>query len=166
MELSYRPATIDDRPAIDSLIEASFEPITWFRKIDLRFGPPGGRDWHARWRDRMDKIWASQLILVGEADGEIVAAATGTYDAGARLGYVDLLAVSQAHQGKGLGRNMLHAMLDHFRSLGAEHAHLECLADNDTGNALYRAEGFTEVARSIRWWLPLKAGATGAAEPQ
>ena len=166
MDLSFRLATAADRPIIDALIEASFEPITWFRKVDLRFGPPGGRDWHARWRDRLDKIWASQIVLVGESNGEIAAAATGTYDAPARLGYVDLLAVRQTDQGKGYGRAMLHSLLDHFRSLGAEHAHLECLADNETGNALYRAEGFTEVARSIRWWLPLKAGAMRAGEPQ
>jgi ribosomal protein S18 acetylase RimI-like enzyme len=40
-----------------------------------------------------------------------------------------------------------------LKQQGAEHAHLECLVDNEAGNNLYRSEGFTEVARSIRWFI-------------
>ena len=50
---------------------------------------------------------------------------------------------------------MLRGMLAHLKSLGAGQAHLECMADNDVGNALYRSEGFTEVARSVRWYIQL-----------
>ena len=43
-------------------------------------------------------------------------------------------------------------MMGHMKSLGAQYVNLDCLTDNDSGNALYRSEGFEEVARQIRWF--------------
>lgn len=153
--LEFRLATEQDRPALRSMIIDSFEPITWFKKLDAQFGLLNGMDWRARWEARLDKVFASQLILVGEAGGEIVAAATGTTDEAARLGFIDLLAVHSAHQHKGYGRLMLRGMLDHFRRLGMEQAHLECLTDNSRGNALYRSEGWQIVSTSHHWFTKL-----------
>ena len=39
-----------------------------------------------------------------------------------------------------------------MKNLGAQYVYLDCLTDNDTANALYRAAGFAEVARQIRWF--------------
>ena len=43
-------------------------------------------------------------------------------------------------------------MMDHMKALGGQYVYLDCLTDNDTGNTLYRAEGFEEVVRQIRWF--------------
>ena len=155
MPLTFRPARPDEYPALEAMVIDSFEPITWFKKLDERFGPLNGQDWRARWHTRMQNVFRTEMILVGEAGGEVVALASGTYDEASRLGYIDILAVRQDLQGRGYGREMLRGMLAHFKSLGAEQANLECLADNDTGNSLYESEGFVEVARSIRWYRPL-----------
>jgi ribosomal protein S18 acetylase RimI-like enzyme len=133
----------------------SFGPITWFKKLDDEYGPLNGMDWRARWRKRMQRVFESQIMLVGEVDGRVLAFASGTYDPDARLAYVDLLSVQPGEQGRGYGREMLRGMLGHFRTLGAQHVHLECLADNEAGNRLYRSEGFVEVARSVRWFRAL-----------
>jgi ribosomal protein S18 acetylase RimI-like enzyme len=148
-------AVPDDHEHLRKMIRDSFEPITWFKKLDAGFGPLNGADWRARWDKRLDNIFATQMILVGEADGEVVAAATGTVDPFTALGFIDILAVDLQHQGKGYGREMLRGMLAHFRSLGMQHANLECLTDNDRGNALYRAEGWSLVASSHRWFIRL-----------
>jgi ribosomal-protein-alanine N-acetyltransferase len=103
----------------------------------------------------MQNIFKTQMLLVGELEGRPIAFASGSYDEAARLGFVDVLAVAREHQGRGYGREMLRGMLAHFKTLGAEQAHLECLADNDPGNRLYESEGFVEVARSIRWYIRL-----------
>ncbi len=153
MALRYRLATPADHPRLEKLLIDSFEPITWFRKVDERFGPLNGRDWRARWRDRLAKVFSSQTILVGEADGEIVACATGTLDSVTLLGYIDLLAVDQRYQRQGYGREMLRAMLAHMKDRGMVHANLDCLSDNDAGNSLYRSEGFEEVGRQVRWFI-------------
>lgn len=155
MALEFRPARPDDYPILEELCITSFEPITWFKKADERFGPLNGRDWRARWQSRFRHAFATEKVLVGEAEGRIVAFASGTLDEESRLGYIDLLAVDQRYQGRGYGRQMLRAMLRWFKQQGAEHAHLECLADNEAGNNLYRSEGFTEVARSIRWFIKI-----------
>ena len=138
------------------MIIESFGPITWFRQLDERIGPLNGCDWRRRWEIRLEKVFNSQTLLVGEVDGRIVAAATGDYDPQTALGLVDLLAVDPAEQGKGYGRAMLRGMLDHFRSLGALYCTLECLADNEKGNALYRAEGWLPVTQSNRWFIELE----------
>ncbi len=155
MPLSFRLATRADHPRLEQMIVKSFAPITWFRKTDEVFGPLNGQDWRARWRRRLAHVFATQHVLVGESRGRIVACATGTLDAETRLGYIDLLAVAPGRQGRGYGREMLRAMLRYMKDRGAEHANLECLADNDAGNSLYRSEGFCEVARSVRWFIKI-----------
>jgi ribosomal protein S18 acetylase RimI-like enzyme len=152
MRLTFRLATESDYRQLENLMIASFEPITWFRRADAIFGPLNGKDWRERWRLRLAGVFRTQTVLAGEAAGEIVAVATGTIDAAAKLGYIDILAVDRRHQGKGYGREMLRGMLEHMKQQGAEHAHLDCLTNNDAGNRLYESEGFTEVARHIRWF--------------
>jgi ribosomal protein S18 acetylase RimI-like enzyme len=154
MPLSFRPARPSDYEKLECLVIQSFEPITWLKKVDERFGP-FGLDWRQRWKRRFAHAFETQAVLIGEADGEIVAYASGTIDAEAKMGYIDLIAVDQRYQGRGYGRDMLRGMLGYMKEQGAVHAHLECLADNDVGNALYRSEGFVEVARSIRWFLKI-----------
>lgn len=156
MPLTFRLAAARDYATLEPLIIDSFGPITWFKKIDERFGPPNGRDWRARWQKRLAHAFATQTTLVGEAEGGIIACAIGTYDPDTRLGFIDIIAVDQRYQRHGYGREMLRGMLDYMRVQGAQHVHLECLSDNEPGNNLYRSEGFVEVARSLRWWITLK----------
>jgi ribosomal protein S18 acetylase RimI-like enzyme len=50
---------------------------------------------------------------------------------------------------------MLQGALAHLKRLGGQFAQLDCLTTNLAGNALYRSEGFEEVARQIRWFKRL-----------
>ncbi len=155
MPLAFRLATPEDFPAAEKMVIDSFEPITWLKKLDQRYGPLNGLGWRQRWETRFAHAFRTQIALLGEEDGTLAAYASGNYDTAARVGFIDLLAVDRRFQGRGYGREMLRGMIDHFRSLGAGHVNLECLSDNDTGNSLYRSDGFEEVARSIRWWKRL-----------
>ncbi len=155
MPLTFRLARPSDHPRLEEMVIDAFATVTWFRRVDEMFGPLNGLDWRERWRLRMKSVLASQVVLVGEAEGEIVAYASGTYDPAARSAYIDLLAVETRHQGKGYGRLMLRAMVEHFKQHGAQHAHLDCLTDNQAGNCLYESEGFQKVAEHIRWWIKL-----------
>jgi ribosomal protein S18 acetylase RimI-like enzyme len=150
--LALRLATRGDWPTIERLVLDAFEPITWQKKLDARFGPLNGCDWEARWRSRLAKIFDSQIVLVGEANRVIAAVATGTIDCEAALGFIDVLAVGREFQGKGYGREMLRGMIAHYKELGCQYVNLDCLTDNDAGNVLYGSEGFQEVARHIRWF--------------
>jgi ribosomal protein S18 acetylase RimI-like enzyme len=153
MALAFRLAEPPDYAVLEELTIESFEPITWLRKVDERFGPLNGRDWRERWRMRFQHAFNTQRVLVGEAEGELVAFASGTLDTAAGLGFIDLLAVGRRFQGHGYGREMLRGMLAYFKKEGAGHVHLECLADNEVGNALYRSEGFEDLAQSVHWFI-------------
>ena len=64
--LSVRLATDADRAPVEELVLESFEPITWQRKLDERFGLLRGKDWKDRWRTRLERIFATQIVLVGD----------------------------------------------------------------------------------------------------
>jgi ribosomal protein S18 acetylase RimI-like enzyme len=152
MPLAVRLASPADYEPIQRLVIAAFEPITWQKKLEEHFGRLNGCDWQARWHDRLQKIFATQIVLLGEQDGKLAAVATATIDQRTALGFIDVLAVSREFQGQGLGREMLRATMQHLKTLGCRYADLDCLTDNDAGNSLYVSEGFTEVARHIRWF--------------
>lgn len=155
MPLAIRIATPADQAAIEQLVIAAFEPITWQKKLDARFEPLNGLDWQARWHERLQKIFATQIILLGESGGKLAAVATATIDQPAALGFIDVLAVGPEFQGQGLGREMLRGTMQYLKSFGCHYVNLDCLTDNDAGNALYASEGFEEVARHIRWFRKL-----------
>lgn len=155
MSLEFRIAKASDYQKLEDLCIDSFEPITWSKKAEERFGPLNGKGWRECWQMRFAAVFETQTILIGEADGEMAAFASGTVDPKTLLGFIDLLAVDQRFQGRGYGRQMLRGMLEWMKTQGAVHANLECLADNDAGNDLYRSEGFQEVARSIRWFVKI-----------
>jgi ribosomal protein S18 acetylase RimI-like enzyme len=155
MPLTFRLATPSDYARLEELCIAAFEPITWMKTADEQFGPLNGKDWYARWQLRFRKAFNTQTVLVGELEGELAAFATGTVDPETLLGFIDILGVDRRFQGRGYGREILRGMLAWMKSQGAIHANLECLEDNEPGNSLYRAEGFVEVARSIRWFIKI-----------
>ena len=151
MTLQFRPAAPTEHDHLKQMIIETFEPITWSKTADQQFGLMNGLDWRARWERRLEKVFKTQIILVGESDGTIVACATGAYDEPTAMGFIDILAVPAEHQGKGLGRDMLRGMTEHFKTMGAQYIHLDCLTTNEVGNRLYQSEGFQEGMRSIRW---------------
>ena len=151
MSLQFRPAEPAEHDQLKRIIIETFEPITWSKTADQHFGLMNGLDWRSRWELRLEKVFATQIILVGESEGVIVACATGTYDKATAMGFIDILAVPAEHQGKGLGRDMLRGMMQHFKDMGAGFIHLDCLTTNEVGNRLYQSEGFEEGMRSIRW---------------
>lgn len=155
MPLLLRLAAADDYPAVELLVIDSFEPITWQKKLDARFGPLNGRDWRQRWPDRLRHVFETQIVLVGEDGGVLCGVATATVDRKSALAFIDILAVGHPFQGRGLGRDMLRGTIEHLRGQGCQYVHLDCLTDNDTANALYQSEGFEEVARHIRWFKKL-----------
>src|SRR5438876_5894879 len=111
MQLHLRLATENDHAALEKLVIDSFEPITWQKKLDAKFGPLNGRNWRQRWAARLQKIFATQIVLVGEIDDQLAAMATATTDRDSALGFIDVLAVGPGFQGRGIGREMLRGAI-------------------------------------------------------
>jgi ribosomal protein S18 acetylase RimI-like enzyme len=150
--LAFREPTPTDHDALVAMVVESFEPISWYRKLDARLEPLNGRTWDLRFEDRLRDALATQYVLIGEDGGKAVTYASGTYDERSRAAFLDLLAVAKGAQGGGLGRAALREFERRMRGRGALYLHLDCLTDNDPGNRLYESEGFFEAARQIRWF--------------
>jgi ribosomal protein S18 acetylase RimI-like enzyme len=155
MPFEIRLAKGSDYKRLEQLIVESFESISLYRKVEERFGPFNGKNWREQWHLRLRKVFDTAIILVGEFEQEIVAFASGTYTPETRLAFLDILAIDARFHGRGFGREMLQTMMGYMKEQGAEHIHLDCLADNDAGNELYRSEGFQEVGRSIYWYAKI-----------
>ena len=147
--MNFRLARPEDYPTIEPLIIDSFEPISAYVDVEAKMGPFNGHGWRSRWQNRIRKAFDTQIVLVGEERGEVVAYASGVIDEAEKLALLDILAVDRRHHGKGYGRSMLRAYLDHVKQLGAQAVNLECLSDNNAGNSLYESEGFKDVFRTV-----------------
>jgi ribosomal protein S18 acetylase RimI-like enzyme len=153
--MTFRLIRDDDRAHVRAMMIETFAPITWMKRADEFYGPFNGLDWRERFGRRVDPLLDRGIVLLGEDDGAIQAAAAGSYDSASGTGVVDFLAVDSRYQGLGLGREMLDGMLRHLAGLGATTATLECLSDNETALALYRSAGWNEIATSIRFFRRL-----------
>src|SRR5690606_28113884 len=95
MPLTFREPTAADHDALLAMVVESFEPISWYRKLDARLEPLNGRPWNLRFEDRVRDALASQYVLIGEQDGAMATYTSGSYDERSRAAYVDLLAVAK-----------------------------------------------------------------------
>jgi ribosomal protein S18 acetylase RimI-like enzyme len=93
-------------------------------------------------------------IFIAEYDGHIVGIAAGSVVSEdeermlshypGKEGMLYELCVAEGHRSLGIGQKLIHAMEEHFRSIGCKTMRLECLAANTKAMALYRREGLTE----------------------
>jgi phosphinothricin acetyltransferase len=99
--------------------------------------------------------WLSdhEKVLVAEDNGEVVGiAAYGWFrDAVSRPGYrftvENTIHVRQDHWGRGIGRGLMHALLDEARSSG-KHAMIAAIdGENEASIHFHEQLGFVEVAR-------------------
>ncbi len=155
MALSFRLARPEDHPRLAQIVVDGFEQVTVQTFVDEHFGLLNGTDWRDRWRARFRHALETEVVMVGEASGEIASVIAGKVDPETRLGYVDILAVARDHHRHGYGRETLRWMLAHLKSLGAIHAHLDCLVTNVEANGLYESEGFVEAGRSVLWYIKI-----------
>ncbi len=155
MALTFRPARPEDHERLEQIVVEGFETVTLQTFVDEHFGLLNGSDWRDRWRARFRRAIETEIVMVGETTGEIASVIAGKVDPRTRLGYVDILAVARGHQRHGYGRETLRWMLAHLKSLGAIHAHLDCLVTNVEANGLYESEGFVDVGRTVNWYIKI-----------
>jgi ribosomal-protein-alanine acetyltransferase len=67
---------------------------------------------------------------------------------------VQTIAVAGDHRGKGLGRLLLSALMDHARASEVPAIFLEVRADNDTAIGLYTSVGFDPIDRRVGYYQP------------
>ena len=151
----FRPA---DLPRLQRITADTFGPVSIDRNMEQRLGPFGAGDWSTRKVVSIADDCAAQpdgVFVASDAAGAIVGYVTTRLNPVSRIGWIPNLAVDPAHQGKGVGRALLHHALDHFRRSGMQVAKIETLDQNPAGQALYPSLGFKEVGRQIHYAMRL-----------
>ena len=137
-----RPATSTDAPTIASILNALL-PTTTIEWTDTPHTPAGILRW----------LEDHEVTLVADDDGAVVGvAAFGWFrDAVQRPGYrftvESTVHVREAHWGAGVGRQLMHALIDEARRRG-KHVMIAAIdGENDASIRFHERLGFVEAAR-------------------
>lgn len=124
--MKIRPFRLDDETAV----------IDLWRRCDLL------RPWNDPRKDIRRKLTTqSELFLVGEVGGTIVAAVMAGFDG--HRGWVNYLAVSPAHRKTGLGRALMRHVESALQARGCPKLNLQVRATNREAAEFYRRIGYT-----------------------
>jgi ribosomal protein S18 acetylase RimI-like enzyme len=144
---------------LEAIVRITGEAFTADSSIDSRIEALiGGRPWQEVKADvvRQEVQSFPDGCFVAEWERRVVGYVTTTVHAAASRGTIANVAVAKEWQGRGLGRRLIERALEYFREQGLKQAKIETLATNATGQHLYTALGFREVARQIHFIMPLE----------
>lgn len=137
MDVVLRPLAAADLDQLDRLERQLFDAAAWSRASFEEELVASGR-----WYLGVERV----------ADGALVGYAGLWFD-----GYdtqVMTIAVDAAHQGHGLGRRLLEALIEHAREVGALQVLLEVRVDNAPAIHLYESAGFQMLGRRRAYYQP------------
>ena len=143
--IRLRPAATADMPRLITLINSAFAVETFFEgpRIDS---------------ERLAALMARGRILVAVDRRGRMLASVYMERRGAR-GYLGMLAVDPARQGKGLGRHMVEAAENRFRRQRCEAADITVLSLRPELPPIYRKLGYVETGtEEFHPSVPLKPG--------
>lgn len=97
--------------------------------------------WNDPYKDIARKLKVdADLFLVGELGGAVVAAAMAGYDG--HRGWINYLAVSPSHRGKGFGRALVERIESLLAARGCPKVNLQIRDTNENVAAFYEAMGY------------------------
>jgi ribosomal protein S18 acetylase RimI-like enzyme len=99
------------------------------------------RPWNDPRKDIQRKLTEQpELFLVGKIDGAVVATAMAGYDG--HRGWVNYLAVAEAHRDKGLARAMMARVEELLKARGCPKINIQIRAGNATVLEFYKRIGY------------------------
>ena len=157
MEIKVRAYRRKDRAAILEMTPRSFDGFCLHQDTEREFGKIGGTSWqeHKKMAVEYDPDRNPGDTLVAEVDGEVAGYACTRLHRFNSVGHVANLAVSPELQGKGVGKALMRAVLEHFKRHGMVYARIETLDQNYKGKRFYPSLGFKEVGRQIFYLMEL-----------
>lgn len=141
---------LTDLKAPEALVtENDLLDVIVLNRIDRDSFPPAWRLGPIGLAESVSATSRSAIHTVA-ADGEVAGFAVTGVSLG--VGYLQRLAVDPKYRGRGLGRSLVRASLTWARRRRAISVLVNTQPDNDQAAALYRGEGFTDVAAGLQIW--------------
>lgn len=156
---TVRAASVDDIPTLQRIARAAHRDSRFF--LDAHFPVDRSEDLYARW---IARDFAEHHVLVAEVDGAPAGYLSVQRKAG--HGVISLLAVDEAHAGRGLGRALVLAAFAWFHTHGLRRVQVVTQGQNIRAQRLYQGAGFRTLSAEPRLhlWLPPRP-AVSASEP-
>jgi ribosomal protein S18 acetylase RimI-like enzyme len=99
------------------------------------------RPWNDPHQDVLRKLSVQpELFLVGTLDGQLIASAMAGFDG--HRGWVNYLAVAEAHRGKGYGRLLMQRIEEDLEAVGCPKVNIQVRAANAAVVAFYEKLGY------------------------
>ena len=157
LDIKVRRYRRRDRDAVLRITRTSFVGMCLDSAIEKHFGPVSNTTWQDRKWDGIE--WDLRHrpgdVLIAEVDDEVVGYMCTRLYYDYSIGHVANMAVEREFQGRGVGKALMRAALDHFRNCGMRYARIETLEENYKGRNFYPAFGFKEVGRQIHYFRDL-----------
>ncbi|WP_344378295.1 ribosomal protein S18-alanine N-acetyltransferase [Agromyces tropicus] len=135
-----RRAGLDDLAAIMRLERETFAGDAWSESA---------------MRSELSGAHTYYLVAIDDArPADPVAYAGLLAPRGSGQGDIQTIAVDTAHRGRGLGRALMHALIDEARRREATEVFLEVRADNPVAQALYESLGFVGIGVRRGYYQP------------
>ena len=156
MTIEVRKYQSRDRRAVLRIAVESFVGVCMDENIERQFGVVGDR-----WEDYKKEAIDYDLVnnpastFVAVVDGEVAGFVCNRLYTSRSIGHVANLAVASQFQGKGVGKVLMRASLEHFRERGMRHARIETLEQNAKAQKFYPSLGFKEIGRQIFYFMKL-----------
>jgi ribosomal-protein-alanine acetyltransferase len=93
-------------------------------------------------------------FLVAEDEARVVGYAIAQYLTGNDVADIHNIAVVESHRGRGIGAELLDAVLEWAVDQGASAIMLEVRADNVVAQSLYASRGFEVIATRAQYYQP------------
>jgi ribosomal protein S18 acetylase RimI-like enzyme len=149
-----------DREAVKKIAVICFDGVSLDQNTEKLVGPIAGKDW--TWyksRQIEDDLDTNPTgVFVAEEDGKVFGYITTRVDSETKIGRIPNLGVLPAHQGGGIGRELIETAITYLKDEGMEHIRIETLEQNVVGAHLYPSCRFKEVGRQIHYILPTGYG--------
>lgn len=133
---AIRPATAADLEVLTRLEIEIFGADAWSPQL---------------FAEELSAQFRSYLVMTDD-HGTIIGYA-GLFAPGAE-GDIQTIAVTEAHRGKGLGRELLAALIDEASTRNVTQLFLEVREDNEPAQQLYRSNGFEVIGERPAYYQP------------
>jgi predicted N-acetyltransferase YhbS len=156
LSITVRRYNRRDRHAVLKIAVESFSGVCLDENIEKAFGKIGA-EWKQHKIDTIDYDLTNNpaSCFVAEVEGEVVGFVCNRLYHNRSVGHVANLAVRTDMQGKGVGKALMNATLEFFRSSGMRYARIETLDQNERGKKFYPSLGFKEVGKQIFFFKKL-----------